>query len=325
MWGWVLRMAVIAALCSTAFADEVADRPWATGVSEEEQAAALALYEAGNADFSEQRFAPALAKYRESLAHWDHPMVRFNASVALINLGQILEAYEHLEKALAYGATALGEDVHVQALTYKRLLEGQLAHLRVRCAEPDAVITLDGKELFVAPSSIEHVVLPGKHQLVATKRGYLTTTETVEVVAGKRLERELTLAIEKARPTLKMVRRWDAWKPWAVIGSGLAIAGVGGIVITGAAHSYDRYDAAVDAECPRGCSAAQLATKPQLAELRAAADTKQIGAISLFSLGGALVATGIVGAIINQPRARLDAPRVVLIPGGASLELTGRF
>ncbi len=42
-------------------------RPWAAGVSESEQAIALELYVAGNLEFTESRFAQALAKYKEAI------------------------------------------------------------------------------------------------------------------------------------------------------------------------------------------------------------------------------------------------------------------
>src|ERR1041384_5557334 len=69
-----------------------APRPWAAGVSESEQAVALKLYVAGNLEFAESRFAQALAKYKEAIQHWEHPAIRYNMAVCLINLDQPLEA-----------------------------------------------------------------------------------------------------------------------------------------------------------------------------------------------------------------------------------------
>src|SRR5262245_25248836 len=78
-------------------------RPWADGVAAAAQARALAIYEEGNALFGENQFAQALVKYREGLAIWDHPMIRHNIAICLLELDQPVEALEHLEKALAFG------------------------------------------------------------------------------------------------------------------------------------------------------------------------------------------------------------------------------
>ena len=109
-------------------------RPWAQGVSETEQEMARALYLEGNAEFIESRFARALAKYREAIQHWDHPAIRFNMAVCLINLDQPVEAREALERSLSYGSTPLGHDAYTQGTTYRKLLDWQLSHVTATCS-----------------------------------------------------------------------------------------------------------------------------------------------------------------------------------------------
>jgi hypothetical protein len=171
-------------------------RPWAAGVSEREQALALELYLAGNQEFAESRFTLAIAKYREALWYWDHPAIRFNMAVSLINLDQSIEAQENLESSLRYGAAPLGVSLYNQGLTYRKLLDAQLVRLRIACPEPDAKVTLDGKVLFTGPGSTEQIVLPGEHQVVATKVGFVTVSETLVLVAGKTSAYEISPAIE---------------------------------------------------------------------------------------------------------------------------------
>ena len=72
------------------------DRPWAKGVPEEAQKWAFVLFEEGNKLFENSEHAAALAKYRQALSVWDHPAIRYNAAVALINLDQPLAANENL-------------------------------------------------------------------------------------------------------------------------------------------------------------------------------------------------------------------------------------
>jgi hypothetical protein len=160
-------------------------RPWARGVSQREQAIALEIYGAANQEFAELRFTQALAKYREALRHWDHPGIRFNMAMCLMNLDQPVEASEQLERGMRYGAAALGVDAYAQGTTYRKLLDAQLVRLKVACTEAGAKVSIDGKLLFTGPGTIDQVMLPGEHQVVATKDGFHTTAETFVLVAGK--------------------------------------------------------------------------------------------------------------------------------------------
>src|SRR5580692_6960549 len=94
----------------------------------------------------------------------------------LSNLDQPLEAGDDLELALKYGEDALGSDVYTQGLTYRKLLQGQLAELEVIHSQAGVVITLDGKPVVSGPGPGDATVraTPGPHQLVATKPGFLT-------------------------------------------------------------------------------------------------------------------------------------------------------
>src|SRR5262245_49460818 len=172
-------LAAVFALASFARAEappDRADRPWARDVSEDAQKQALLVFEEGNKLFENSEHAAALAKYREALKIWDHPAIRYNAAVALINLDQPFAANENLELALRYGEAPFNAETFQQALTYRKLLHGQLAELKVTCAEPGADVALDGTPLFTAPGEAARWLLPGAHQLVARKTGYLTAT-----------------------------------------------------------------------------------------------------------------------------------------------------
>jgi hypothetical protein len=159
-------------------------RPWADGVSEREQAVAIELYSAGNREFVENRHVQALAKYREAIRHWDHPAIRFNIAVSLISLDQLVEARDNLERSLAHGAAALGADAYAQALTQRTLLDGKLARLTLDCPEPNEEVMIDGKLVFKGPGTVEQFLLPGEHQVVATKPGSLPASRKIVLVAG---------------------------------------------------------------------------------------------------------------------------------------------
>jgi PEGA domain len=163
-------------------------RSWAAGVSAREQAIAREIHLAGNKEFVESRYAQALLKYKEAIRHWDHPAIRFNMAVALINLDRPVDAKDNLERSLLHGVAALGADAHGQALTYRKLLDAQLVHLTIACEEPGATVTLDGKFLFTGPGNTQEIALPGEHQVVTTKAGFVTSSETFTLVAGRSYE-----------------------------------------------------------------------------------------------------------------------------------------
>jgi len=274
-------------------------RPWAEGVSPERQESALAMFSSGNAKFVEGNYAEALKIYREALVAWDHPSIRLNIAVCLINLEQPLAAAENLEAALAYGRAPFDDDTYAQALTYEKLLAGQLARLRISCAEPGAEVLLDGKRLFTAPGEQEVRIVPGTHQLVASKPGLVSATESINVAPGRVETARLTLvAIEK----LVQTRRWPTWKPWTVLGVGAGLALVGVPFQLAARSNFSEFDAAV-AMCTAttGCLPGELPSR--ITDLEGRARNENIAAVALFALGGATVAVGVTMLILNQPRA----------------------
>jgi hypothetical protein len=248
-------------------------------------------------------------------------------AVCLINLAQPIEARASLERALSYGEAPLGADTYKQALTYRSLLDGQLARVTIHSAEPHALVTLDGAVLFEAPGTYRAWLEPGEHQVVATKAGYITYSEPLSLVGGT--TRDFDVHLLPFTSTTRTTRRWAPWKPYAVVASGALVAGVGGIVYSIAASDYDRYDDAVRAACPRGCTAAETAELTDVRAIKDGADSKQAAAISLLVVGGAIAVAGGVGLYLNQPRTDVVAPPVspgvIAGPGGLTFTLGGHF
>src|SRR5207344_2845737 len=146
------------------------------------QAAARALHAAGNQEFVQGHYVQALAKYREAIGRWEHPAIRFNIAVCLINLDQPVEAMDNLERSLVYGSAALGLELYAQALAHRKRLEGQLSRLTLDCPEPDEEVRLDGKLVYRGPGVVDLFVLPGEHQVIATKAGFLPASRSIVVV-----------------------------------------------------------------------------------------------------------------------------------------------
>lgn len=322
-----LALLVLAGHVSPALA-EPSDRPWAAGVSDADQERALELFREGNVLFTESEYAAALAHYRDALRHWAHPAIHYNAGVSLINLGQPLAAYEHIEAALAHGEVALGPENHHQAELYRKLLFAQIAELEVSSTQPGVEVTLDGTTLFVAPGRAHRRLEPGPHQLVARKPGLVTHTQALDLPAG-RLTREVLTLSPPPTPELRSTRRWAAWQPWAVLGSGVGLGLVGVPLYLAAGDNFETYDTEIARLCPTGCPAKALPTT--VIDARERGELQNGLALSLFAAGGALTAGGVALVILNQPRLE-TAPRshtLTLTPEfgrrSASLSATLRY
>jgi len=276
-----------------------APKPWVVGVTPEKEQQALAIFNEGNSYFEQSQYAQALSRYRKAIEYWDHPAIRFNIAVCLVNLDQPVEAYDNLTKALQYGEEPLGAKLHADGITYKKLLLGRLGKLRVTCEEPGTAVTLDGKDLFVGPGDATQMLVPGAHQLVASKEGFLARTETVMLLGGK----EETVALEMIALEDATVsrRRWKAWKPWAVFGGGVGVGLVGVLLYWRADVDFKSYDSEIDALCNEGCTDDQLPGPVRGLETRAKVENG--AAIASFAIGGAAAVAGIALVIMNQRRA----------------------
>ena len=306
----VVTLCVLISFAKLARAD---DKPWATGVSEENQKAAFVLYDDANKSFAQAEYKPALETYSKALALWDHPQIRYNIAVCLINLDHPVEALDNLEHAMQYGQAAIGVDLWNQGQIYKKLLAARVAEIQVD-ADQGSSISLDGKPLTVA----QQRVLSGDHQIVVEKPTYQTETRTIRVNGGDHVTIKIELKPVAVARTLH--RRWSRWLPYTVLSVGVAAAIVGIPMLVASGNAYDRYDAAVTKNCPNGCIDGQ----PSGDAVKSKLDTAKLennAAFSLFVGGAAIAATGFFMVIANTPR--LVTPMIGTDHVG--LALSGRF
>ena len=278
--------------------------PWARGVPEAAQSRALQLFQAGNVFFEQAKYTEAVAKYEIALAAWDHPNIRFNMAICLINMRQPLVAWDHLKQALRFGDAPLGKRLHTEAMTYLAVLESSLAELTVASTQPDIKVMVDGGQALTGAGEHTMKLLAGKHQLVATLPGYVTDSRALDLPAGKSVTEQIVLVPEK----LKIARgRWQWWTPWAVAGSSVVFGLVGGGVYLSARSEIKHYDQDLARLCPIGCTDAEI---PGALKSRAtSARHKSEVAIALWSGAGALAITAGVMAILNRPH-KLEDHRV---------------
>jgi tetratricopeptide (TPR) repeat protein len=278
-----------------AFANEqplaVEERPWAQSTSQADQQAASKLFEEGNSLLEDALFVEAIAKYQKALTHWDHPAIHYNLAFALLRLDEPIEAHLRLEAALRYGVEPLDADKFENARTYKALLEAQLSWVELSCDTPGASVSMDGKALFLAPGRYEGFVRPGPHSFVTSKEGHPPTALTQTLVSGER--KVLNLRWVPPEELIQYRRRWPAWRPWAAMAAGAAVALGGGVFYMRASETYRDFDNQVTA-CG-GCKAV-----PHLTDIRARGDTLQGVAFTLYAIGGGALLTGGVLAYVNR-------------------------
>jgi len=277
-------------------------RPWAVGVSQERQAKALQLFKEGNDALRLGIFRDARSAYEEALKHWDHPAIHYNLGLALVNLEKSLEAYPHFEEALKYGEAPLDAERFAQANRFKNLLTSQLARLEVRCDTPGARVILDGEELFIGPGIISRLIKAGTHTVAASKEGYIPNEVRQPMLPGETTQVDMRLYTDAELTEYR--RRFDAWIPFAVMGAGVGIAGGGGALLyaaNGLVFQYDEDMQACALDNPvNGCTGSDTLLK--LANDRASALGQQQLAVAAFGVGGAVAATGLILAILNQPQ-----------------------
>jgi hypothetical protein len=308
------------------------EKPWAKGISAEDQKAANELFKEGNALVRDSFFVQAVEKYQEAVAHWDHPAIHYNLAIALINLDRPLELYDSLQKALAYGTDALDEEKIELADRYRKLVEQQLIWIEVSCTEPGAKVYVDGKELFTAPGSQEQLLRAGEHTFSASKAGYETAAVT-RIFPGAD-HQKLALKLYRPEDLTGYKRKFAPWLPWAVTGAGVAVAGIAGILHATAANDFAAFDDWAEA-CEQESHMACEVT-PEAQSKRDGAATMQTMAVVGYSIGAAAVVTGLTLVLINRPHPyRLDAEQLdggggvsvvpLVTPGGGGVSASLRF
>lgn len=294
---------------------------WSRGVPEEARRAADALFKEGNALLRESITISAAAKYREALAHWDHPNIHYNLALALMSLDQPVETLGHLVAAMRFGPAPLGPERFEHARNYRALLERQLVRVKIRCAVPGASVSLDGRPLFVGPGEQEALLRAGRHTFVASKPGLVTNTAVRTLEGGQAL---VDLELRSLEELTDFRRRWPVWQPWTLVAAGAVVAGGGAALHTAALRKISWVDAQARTRCPDGCAA----EPGDLASARRQGATFQGLGYAAYGVGGAALVTGAVLVLLNRGERVIRAYDGEAPPRPeprASLELTPRL
>ncbi|WP_437797531.1 hypothetical protein [Sorangium sp. So ce693] len=294
--------------------------PWHEGVAEERKQAALELFMQGRDLHRRMVLGDAKKKYEEALALWEHPDLRFYLGRVLKMMGMPLLAYENLRLSLRWGPASLDpEDREEARALMKELVERELAVVEMRCDEPGAEVLLDGKPWFVGPGSARRFVTPGEHVVSARKEGYFPLVEPVVVLAGVQASGVLKLSADG----IVTVRRWSAWKPWAVVGVGAGLGLAGAVLRWQADEHLEEAERQFEGTCASGCAPTTDTTSR--------ATTESHVATGLFIAGGATLAAGAILVFLNMPRTYRTEDeggvelRIVPAASGAAAGLSARL
>lgn len=278
--------------------DSVEARPWAEGVSETDQRQALTIFQRANDAYSANDYRVAVSLYRDALSHWSHPAIHGNLSVALVYLDQPIDAFRHVEQALAFGTAPLGDVIHAQLLTNRRLLRAQLSTIQVRCDLEGAEVAMDGEALVRSPFVESRITRAGPHQIVASKPGYLTFTQEFDAPPGDSVQIVVNLVPLSQAATYE--RRYAEWVPWTLLGGGAGVVVAGAIVQRSAQNEIDAYREDLTRLCPTGCNESDLPSAVRNAESRSVRRNRS--AITLISVGGVAALVGGLLLGLNSPR-----------------------
>jgi hypothetical protein len=319
-------------------------RPWAKGVSKDNQAKAVERFSEGNGHLNDGIFMKAVETYREALTFWDHPAIHYNMALALTKLDRPIDVEIHLEKAIEFGPDPLETpDKFEHAKEYLVLNAKQLAWIDVSCDKLGAKVSIDGKEVFTVeagkPNRYEGRVTVGKHTIVAEKTGYNAQVDAPYIEPGQKFRIELKLYTSDELTRYR--RRWDTtWMPYAVLGSAVLLGGGAALLEQSAQSSYDKFDAEI-ARCNEQSGGTGCMVDASISKLRDSGDTKRTLGYVGYGLAGAAVITGAVLVYLNREvryeitadeyrreQARKQKPVAItplVGPGTAGAMLFGRF
>ncbi len=284
-------------------------RPWAVGVAQVDQDAAIELFAEGTRLLKDAFFTRAVDRYRQALARWDHPAIHFNLAKALMNLDNPAEAYLHLDASLKYGGAPLDAEQIEQAKHYKKdLYDNELAELVVSATEPDTIVTLNNTILFTAPGSWTGVVRPKDVSLIASKTGFATVQLTPTLDKGKK--NEIAIEMVPVERNVQYKRAFPNWIPWTVFSTGVVLLGGGAASTWQASESYKAYDSEVLA-CnsksvtpiagTNGVIHACMPTKA-MNDKKDQGDLFSTLSLAGYIAGGAVAATGVILLIVNREK-----------------------
>lgn len=309
----------------------IAQGPWTDGVPAERQEVARTSFQNARAREDRADLEAAKTAYLLALSNWDHPKIHGNLAHLLARLDRPREAYAHVRQALRYGELPYTCEQTVLA-DLRRLatrLRKRVSEVIINCPRGAADVTLNGTRLCERDRQ-ERVLLEAReHTLVAEAAGKTSVTRIIGTLGGERTTIDLQLS---------PVRKFAAWKPWLLVGSGVLLGALGGVSHARARTNLARADDLADTcpSGPEGCPADSHKSQAIRVALEREGIHRGVAIVSYVS-GAALLISGVALVFYNQARTsevyeRGDRRGLTVVPmielgaaGKAELTLQWRF
>jgi hypothetical protein len=308
------------------------ERPWYDGVTPEQREQARSLYKAGNLLLDDLYYREAAVKYRQALEHWDNPPIHYNLMIALIGDHNKSEAYKSAVAALQYDGCALTPKQRHRARENREIFADMLSWITVECQVRGASVFLDEDLIFVGPGKVTLLVRDGEHRVLATKKNHMTTRETIKLQA--RQHKTVLLEMLHNDKVVLTSRRWQAWKPYAVMAAGVGLGLVGSAFQWRSSENNQQYSALFTDQCPPPGGCLHAAQSSELLAVESRYKWYRRVGIGTLAASGAIAATGVVLWYFNRPEKRPNPRRDDLVhitvtptlaPDATGAAITGRF
>jgi tetratricopeptide (TPR) repeat protein len=167
----------------------------------EDTAKAREAFVAGQALYSDGKFAEALQRFEASYALKPHPATVFNIARCLDKTGDLVRAMTSYKEYLRLAPTATDADEVTKAIVSieSRLQAKGTQHVLVYTEPTTATVSIDGREVGAA-SPVATVLSPGQHTVVITAPGYERYERSFALGATRSLELTVSLSTAATSP-----------------------------------------------------------------------------------------------------------------------------
>lgn len=243
----------------------------------------------------------ALKKYKK--ANQLAPQVPVTIEIAKIqtDLGDFVQALSTLEEAVAAPAMGYHEKrAQAEAAKLRDALQLRAPKLVLEVFKPEAskvTLTIDEEE----SEPGEHVVNPGKHDLVAKAKGFETWRKHVQLDEGQKETVEVSMKRAGDEEGDSdggsfAVPKWAAWTSWGFTAAAVGVGAAFGIVAIQTTNQVLADYACLDGTCP-----ASAAADLDIAKFNGNVSTAS------FALGGAgLVTASVLTVLAYKKRSPSD-------------------
>jgi len=138
----------------------------------QDEDAARAAFEAGQAHAADERWAEALEDFERSYELFERPTTLYNIASVLVRLGRARDAIAAIDRFLEQAEGGRDARIVRDARALREAAAESLRTLALRVDPPDAVVRVDGDERPGEGATRQIVLDPGGHEVEVSAPGY---------------------------------------------------------------------------------------------------------------------------------------------------------